>query len=210
MRDLAALDADIVFGAQNIVGTSTLLRKLKELDYTPKAAIFRLFNQAIPTELRPLVKYMMDVANFDERLKGSDYQSDLYFLNGTLFNETDPTPKRLAKVVKATFANVTRVLTEPIAFAQGEILERAMLRAQSVKPADIRAAIPLLVFNSVLGRIAFNPFGINDKTAPVTWQNDRNQNLQVISPLGATTARVVYPMPKWDEREQDLSLYSAY
>jgi hypothetical protein len=207
---LAALNPDILFSSQFIIGTSNVVRAMRARNYTPKSAILRLFGQAVPQDVKPDINYFLDVSSFDERLRGTDYISDLYFVgSSSLWNATDPAPIKLARAVRAKFPTVVSVNSEPIAFLQGEILERAIVRAQSIAPQDVRAAIPLLVFNSIMGRVAFNPFGMNDKTPPVTLQLDREGVLQVISPLGATTTRVVYPIPTWDERREDYSTYCS-
>jgi hypothetical protein len=209
VTELAGLDADIVFGSQFIVGTANVVRQMRAIDYTPKSAFMRLFGQAIPADIADDIHYFLDVAVFDERLKGTDYVSELYFRDPSLYNITDPTPKKLAKAVRARYPAVTKIVSEPVAFIQGEILERAVRRALSINVSTIRETIPILVFNSILGRAAFNPFGMNDKTPPVTLQLDRDSNRQIISPLGATTTRVIYPMPKWGERTQRIQYYGS-
>jgi hypothetical protein len=207
IAELAQLQPDIVFGAQFVLGTANVIREMKAQRYAPKAAIMRLLSQAIPEDIKNDYKYIIDVGIFDERLKGPDYVSDLYFLNSTLFATSDSASKRIAKVVRARYPSVTKVSSEPLAFLQGEILERAIRRAQSVAPSAVRNAIPFLIFNSAMGRVAFNPFGLNDKTVPVTFQADRDEAHQVIAPLGGTTTRVVYPMPTWEEREENIQFY---
>jgi hypothetical protein len=94
-----------------------------------------------------------------------------------------------------------------VAFANGEILHEAIRRAQSFSAASVRSAMAQLSFTTFLGKISFNALGYNELLPFTATQRDENNDIQILAPLIASTDDIVYPMPTWSERAQQLVAY---
>lgn len=80
----------------------------------------------------------------------------------------------------------------------------------SLDPASVRFALASLRFSSIIGRVQFSPYGFNEALQFVLVQRDQTNIAHVVAPLTAASKELIYPIPSWEERAENLARFSSY
>ena len=101
--------------------------------------------------------------------------------------------------------------TEPNYQAAGSMAAMVMLGASlndivpgtTVDKVAIKENLAGVFTNSFYGRLTTNKWGMNDRRAMSVYQYDKKADVQLVAPLSAATARVIYPAPALDSNERN-------
>jgi branched-chain amino acid transport system substrate-binding protein len=176
-----AADAEILLSNPIMPDGMSIIRKMKQLNYNPKAVIMI----RAPDDL-PWTRAMGPLGDYVIFSSGWHHGIDL------------PGVSALNAKHLAQFDRPADVMTGP-AFASIQIIADAIQRAGCLDPVDIRNAISATDMTTVVGPIKFRPDGtVTDPIGCVgQWQRG---NQELIWPERYRTKKPVYPTPGWSER----------
>jgi branched-chain amino acid transport system substrate-binding protein len=176
-----AADAEVVLATPLMPDGLTMIRQMKELDYSPKALV--------------LVKGADDLPW--GKAAGTD--GDYVILSGGWHHAVRyPGVVELNAKYQAKFGEPARVLTG-LAYASIQVIANSIERAGTLDRAKIRDAIAATNMMTVGGPVKFRADGLAEAPCPaiVQWQN---QKQELIWPPEFKTKNLLYPMPAWGKR----------
>eukprot|EP01125_Pyxidicula_operculata_P000425 TRINITY_DN10459_c0_g1_i1.p1 TRINITY_DN10459_c0_g1~~TRINITY_DN10459_c0_g1_i1.p1 ORF type:complete len:827 (-),score=177.16 TRINITY_DN10459_c0_g1_i1:146-2626(-) len=202
-----ALNPDII-AMSNRLDTSCglFVTEMKKQNLNPKAMFVSqcLNNPTVISKYGSDLRYMLDYVLWDRRLVGKEFTDTRVFT----YDGTGPSSsEQYAQAFKNFSANYftggldVDGINAPAGFASGYFVESAVEKAKSSDPVEINKVLSIVLENSFYGTLGFNTFGQNDKKQVGTVMFDKNLVLQLVSPLGSSTAELIYPFPEWDKRE---------
>lgn len=202
LADFRVLQPDVVFLYVNPSGCSAVYDALLLVDWIPTGLAVTTCGATPQLDLR----YAASFSLWDSRLRGSTYVEDDF---PTFFSsENQHAPDVYATRLGERFPEFFQTTTTGTYMAACYILANSIAHAETASAADIREAIGQTVMNSFWGRIQYDARGRQVGHLGVSTQFDRNYTRQVIAPVSARSANLVYPAPQWDEREFSQSYLS--
>eukprot|EP00029_Vermamoeba_vermiformis_P004299 TRINITY_DN1483_c1_g1_i1.p1 TRINITY_DN1483_c1_g1~~TRINITY_DN1483_c1_g1_i1.p1 ORF type:complete len:628 (+),score=68.02 TRINITY_DN1483_c1_g1_i1:1371-3254(+) len=205
---------DVVVAITLEPGCHAFVRAARALNYT--AGEF-LMNVCVSNadRLRKVLgddgRYVMGPVSWDRRLTGRTYNEDgsasiHYFPH---VNGSAPSPEQFESAFERRFG-YHPTYHAAAAFGCGLALQEAFETARSLDTAAAKKAINGINKISFMGRIQFNVFGqIVDFGVGATVQFDRYNEGHLVLPIDSSASDVVYPMPGWNERTEQISWYST-
>jgi branched-chain amino acid transport system substrate-binding protein len=173
--------ADVLISTPIAPDAMTMMRQMKELDYSPKAnAIIR------GAEDLSWAKAMGSVG-------------DYVIITGCWHHSVKfPGVDKFNAAYQAKFGRQAEVTAGP-AYASIQVLAAAIERAGTLDPTKIRDAIAATDMMTVLGKVKFRPNGTNMEPYPavVQWQGGVQR---LVWPQESRDASFVYPIPQWKDR----------
>lgn len=204
MDEVVAQNADAVVGGTYYDACRHFIAGCHSRNWFPKALFMSLCSgdarATLPLESAGLGsdgKWTLDYFEWDSRLRGPDYEDFL------LFPKTAEKPS--PALFREYFVNFHNG-SEPAHFAAisaglGVVFHTMMNRTgQGVDNETFRRLLGQTVLTTFIGKIGFNGWGQNNAREVVIVQPDRNNVLQLIYPLGSSSAEFVYPIPALNQR----------
>jgi branched-chain amino acid transport system substrate-binding protein len=176
-----AANADVLFAAPIMPDGMTMIRQMKQLDYSPRGIIF----------IRGA-----DDLSWAKALRAD---ADYVLLSGGWHHAASyPGVKELNAGYSAKFGRPADMQTGP-AYASVQIIADAVQRAGSLERGRIRDAIAATDMMTVAGPIKYRPNGtlLDPCDASIQWQNGKQE---LVWPEKFKTKEFIYPMPGWDKR----------
>ncbi len=179
---LAAKDAgaEVVLALPNPPDGLAIAKQMKELDYSPKAAVF--------------IRAADGLSWGDNLKKDGDF-----FMNMPGWNPAMKFPG-VAEMVQAhqtKYGKGAQATTGP-AYAAVQILADAITRAKSIDHDKIRDAIAATNMTTVEGPVKFNADGTGQVTTVINQWQDGKQVL--VWPPDQAVGKVAYPATPWGQR----------
>lgn len=204
MKDL---NPDIVVAGSRVKSCVWFLKACKEIDWLPKG-LFTTLCANDPSLQSTLIseqlnisdaRYIIDSSVWDRRLKGPEFNDPVnyHFPPSTELTSSESFYQRYSEFSNGTYLDMT---SAPLAMGMAYALEEAITKTGSIDPILVFQAFPTILMNSFFGKIAFNGFGHNDAKNVANVQLNSEHGLELISPLSASTASMIYPIPTWSER----------
>ena len=176
-----AANAEVLFAPPIMPDGMTMIRQMKQLDYSPKGIVFirGADDLSWAKALRADADYVM--------LSGGWHHAVSY-----------PGVAELNEKHRAKFGRPADMQTGP-AYASVQIIADAVQRAGSLDTGKIRDAIAASDMMSVAGPIKYRPNGtlVDPCDASIQWQNGKQE---LIWPEKFRTKGLIYPMPAWSSR----------
>jgi len=171
--------ADMVLGIPTTPEGITMVKQMKQMDYTPKAVcLIRGADAATWGDIAE-GNYVMEMPGWHSSLKypGVDAINNWY---------------------EQKFGRPADVMVGP-AYSCVQIVADAIERAGTLNPDDIREAIAQTNMMTVQGQITFRSDGtaVIQNNVVTQWQNG---NIQLIWPFEMASANIIYPFPAWSDR----------
>ena len=172
--------ADAVFALPTPPDGMTMIKQMKELDYTPKLALFIRAPDAVvwSKNLGKDGDYMVLAAGWHHAMKGTGV-------------------KELNDAHEKKYGRPADPITGP-AYACVQILAAAVTRAGSLDRDKVRDAIAATSMMTVIGPVKFRPDGTGIvQQALLQWINGKQE---LIWPKESATAPLAYPAPPFARR----------
>jgi hypothetical protein len=204
MKDL---NPDVIVSGSRVASCTMFLAGLKRANFLPKALFTNLCatDPGLQANLAAVglnmsdARYIIDSAVWDPRLRGPEFEdpSNAFFPSNSSGSSASLFWAGYSHFTGGRFLDYT---STSLAMAMGYALNEAIVKTQSIDMDTVAAAFPTILSNSFYGKIAFNGFGQDDAKSLANMQYGVNHTLEIVSPLSASTASMIYPMPTWDER----------
>lgn len=205
---MKAADPDLVISGSRVGSCVMLLKAIKKVNWTPRALLTSLCagDPTLPTVLAANgleladARFIIDEAVWDPRLKGPEFEDASYM--HFYYPGAGPTSaiQFLGNYTAYTNGTLIDLNSAPLAMGMAYAFEAALARATSDTVASVRSSFNTILINSFFGKIGFNGFGQNDAKALANTQRNRTDGVDLVSPLSAATASIIYPMPTWSDR----------
>ena len=172
--------ADAVFALPTPPDGMTMIKQMKELDYTPKLALFIRAPDAVvwSKNLGKDGDYMVLAAGWHHAMKGTGV-------------------KELNDAHEKKYGRPADPITGP-AYACVQILAAAVTRAGSLDRDKVRDAIAATSMMTVIGPVKFRPDGTGIvQQALLQWINGKQE---LVWPKESATAPLAYPAPPFARR----------
>jgi len=172
--------ADAVFALPTPPDGMTMIKQMKELDYTPKLALFIRAPDAVvwSKNLGKDGDYMVLAAGWHHAMKGTGV-------------------KELNDAHEKKYGRPADPITGP-AYACVQILAAAVTRAGSLDRDKVRDAIAATNMTTVIGPVRFRPDGTGIvQQALLQWINGKQE---LVWPKESATAPLAYPAPAFARR----------
>ncbi len=172
--------ADAVFALPTPPDGMTMIKQMKELDYTPKLALFIRAPDAVvwSKNLGKDGDYMVLAAGWHHAMKGTGV-------------------KELNDAHEKKYGRPADPITGP-AYACVQILAAAVTRAGSLDRDKVRDAIAATNMTTVIGPVKFRPDGTGIvQQALLQWINGKQE---LVWPKESATAPLAYPAPPFARR----------
>ncbi len=172
--------ADAVFALPTPPDGMTMIKQMKELDYTPKLALFIRAPDAVvwSKNLGKDGDYMVLAAGWHHAMKGTGV-------------------KELNDAHEKKYGRPADPITGP-AYACVQILAAAVTRAGSLDREKVRDAIAATNMPTVIGPVKFRPDGTGIvQQALLQWINGKQE---LVWPKESATALLAYPAPPFARR----------
>jgi branched-chain amino acid transport system substrate-binding protein len=172
--------ADAVFALPTPPDGMTMIKQMKELDYTPKLALFIRAPDAVvwSKNLGKDGDYMVLAAGWHHAMKGTGV-------------------KELNDAHEKKYGRPADPITGP-AYACVQILAAAVTRAGSLDRDKVRDAIAATNLTTVIGPVKFRPDGTGIvQQALLQWINGKQE---LVWPKESATAPLAYPAPPFARR----------
>lgn len=200
---------DVVIAGSRVGSCVLFLKAIRKLNWTPKALLTTLCagDPSLPTLLAASdlsladSRFIIDAAIWDNRLKGPEFADSAqfhFFTNGS--NTTTSAILFYNSYTAWTNNSYLDFTSAPLAMAMAYSLEAAFLRATADTVSSVFDAFSTILINSFYGKIGFNGYGQDDAKSLGNTQRNRTDGVDLVSPLSAATASIIYPMPTWEER----------
>lgn len=173
-------NADAVFALPTPPDGMTMIKQMKELDYTPKLALFIRAPDAVvwSKNLGKDGDYMVLAAGWHHAMKGAGV-------------------KELNEAHEKKFGRPADPIAGP-AYACVQILAAAVTRAGSLDRDKVRDAIAATNMTTVIGPVKFRPDGTGIvQQALLQWINGKQE---LVWPKESATAPLAYPAPPFARR----------
>lgn len=181
---LMADRADAVLLCGYPANTKHIISYWKSKNYLPKMVLINTFGFTDYLDW-PDREFMAGVESWDS---SSRYPSDAYF------NSMDD----LLTAWRRRFPDHSLPFGSMNAIYSGIALMEAIKRAGSLNEDDVTFAISRLDIETLKGRIAWA--GDHSNLGLASFMQFQNGTMQTVGPLTARSARLVYPIPSWEER----------
>jgi branched-chain amino acid transport system substrate-binding protein len=173
-------NADAVFALPNPPDGITMMRQMKQLDFSPKIAI---------------IVRAADAVTWSQAL-GKD-GDDVLLMPGWHHSVTFPGVQALNAAYQARFNRPADVVVGP-AYACVQIVANAIQRAGQLNSTAVRDAMASTNMMTVAGPVRFRPDGTGIvPTIIVQWQNGQQQ---MVWPKNLGGIPMIYPAPAWRAR----------
>jgi len=200
------LNPDVVVAGSRVGSCVMFLKACKDINWLPKALLTTLC--ANDPNLVPALtasgltlddaRYIIDSAVWDPRLRGPEFEDpNNYFFPPSGVTSAQQFYNAYVNFTSGTYLDIT---SAPLSMANAYALEEAISKAQSIDAMAVYNMFPTILMNSFFGKIGFNGFGQNDAKSVANIQISKTGTIDILSPLSASTASIVFPMPNWDER----------
>lgn len=199
---------DVIIAGSRVRSCSMFVIALKKIDWTPKSLMTSLCVgdpnlEAFLAEGGLKVsdaRFLIDATPWDPRLKGPEFQDSA--LQHFYYNGSGPTSAMQFLSAYVDWSNGTQLdfTSAPLAMAMAYGFEAAYQRALIDSPASVFDAFRTVLVSSFYGKIGFNGYGQDDAKSLANTQRNRTDGIELVSPLSAATASIVYPMPTWTDR----------
>ena len=176
---------DLVYMISYIMDASLLMRQSKELNFNPKLFVGGAAGFTLP-----------------EFQKNAGSASDFVY-SATLWTPSVPYPG--AKEYYDKFVAKHKTPTEyhgAEAYAGMYVLADALKRAKTLTPDGVREALATTNMMTVFGPVKFISYGkmTQQNSLPTFLVQWINGKLETVWPKDVSTAKYVYPIPKWSAR----------
>ncbi len=176
---------DLVYMVSYIMDAAMLIRQSKELNLNPKLFVGGAAGFTLP------------------EFQKSTGAAGEYIFSATLWTPSVPYPgaKRYFDKFVARYGTPTEYHGAE-AYAAAYVIADALKRAKSLTPRAVRDALAETDMMTVFGPVKFISYGKKTQqnrlpTFLVQWLNGK---LETVWPKEVSTAKYVYPFPKWNER----------
>jgi len=173
--------AEVVLSSPITPDGMTMMRQMKELDYSPKAifAIRAADDLAWGKAMGPTGDYVM-------------------IMGGWHYKINYPGVDKLNAAYQSKFNRPADMQTGP-AYASIQILAAAIEKAGTLDTAKIRDAISSTDMMTTVGQVKFRPNGtvVDPCPAVIQWQSGSQK---LVWPKEFKEASFIYPVPAWKER----------
>lgn len=199
---------DVIIAGSRVHSCSMFVIALKKINWTPKSLLTSLCVGDPNLEMYLAqgglkiadARFLIDATPWDPRLKGPEFQDSAlqhFFYTG---NGTTSSMQFLDAYV--TWTNNTQLdfTSAPLAMAMAYGFEAAYQRALVDSVSSVYDALGTVLVSSFYGKIGFNGYGQDDAKSLANTQRNRTDGIELVSPLSAATASIVYPMPTWTDR----------
>lgn len=201
------LNPDIVVAGSRVKSCVMFLKACKEINYLPRG-LFTTLCAADPALNSTLAsfdldasdaRYIVDTSVWDRRLKGPEFNDPgyFYFPATAAVSSSELFYQEYFKFSNGTYLDMT---SAPLAMAMAYALEEAISKTASIDARTVFEAFSTTLMNSFYGKIGFNGFGQDDAKNVANVQIGEDNSLEIVSPLSASTASLIYPIPTWNER----------
>ena len=183
---LKAVNPDVVYAISYLMDATLIARQMKEIDFNPRAFTGSAAGYSIP-----------------EFLTGAGEAGELVYAS-TMWEKTVPFPG--AREFDAKYQkmhNVKPPYHSAQAYASAYVCADILKRAKSLTREAIRDSMAETDMMTIYGPVKFGSYGPFKQQAklPTLVLQVQKQKFEVIWPTSASTAKWVYPVPKWNDRK---------
>eukprot|EP01122_Echinamoeba_exundans_P016055 TRINITY_DN8024_c0_g1_i1.p1 TRINITY_DN8024_c0_g1~~TRINITY_DN8024_c0_g1_i1.p1 ORF type:complete len:797 (+),score=117.56 TRINITY_DN8024_c0_g1_i1:186-2393(+) len=164
----------------------------KSKNYLPKLVLMNTFGFTDYLDWSDR-EYMAGVESWDSSTR---YAADAYF--GSMDD--------LLSKWKSRWPGFSLPFGSMNAIYSGIALMEAVKRAGSLNEADVTFALSRLDIETLKGRIAWS--GDHSNLGLASFMQFQNGSMTTVGPLTARSAKLIYPIPSWDERQYVAKPYS--
>jgi len=183
---LKAVNPDVVYAISYLMDATLIARQMKEIDFNPRAFTGSAAGYSIP-----------------EFLTGAGEAGELVYAS-TMWEKTVPFPG--AREFDAKYQkmhNVKPPYHSAQAYASAYVCADILKRAKSLTREAIRDSMAETDMMTIYGPVKFGSYGPFKQQAklPTLVLQVQKQTFEVVWPTSASTAKWVYPVPKWNDRK---------
>lgn len=178
-----AQNPDVVLGLGHVADTILMVRQSKDLGFRPKAWALQV-GPEIPEFRSALGKDGHNVTAYTFWNSQVNYKDPV-------FGDTNAWIKKFAEKYK-----YEPLLHNALATSAAVLLGEAIVKAGSIDPEKVRAAMQTLTIDTVLGPTDFDGRGVNTGLPIIVWQLQSKGEV-LIWPDQVKGGDLVYPLPPW-------------
>jgi len=146
----------------------------------------------------PVSAFMLDKTEFDPRMSGPTWNDQFWY---PVVNDNGTTSAQLAfDHICATFGVSHPHWSVPMVMGAGRVFHRLLQHVGALDPNLLRSDLQVFNEPSFVGLLGFSAWGQNNVKEVILLQSDERGALQIVYPLGASTANFIYPAPDFPER----------